>query len=920
VTAIPGAATHVGRQGTVAEQVADLVRWIEGPSGPGLVALQEALEKPAGQVAASDRPDSKPRELASRLANSGELAPLPPSGLWVALKGRFDFWMAFKDRQDLLEKLREFVVRPRLSVIDLILSSSGYEEWPSRPPPIKPRRPNILVSGPVGVGKTTFLHRLISEMAANADLVLRMTGADLSAVMREGSGDPRMLWGLLYKPIQSSGYRRLSPEAVSYALARRRTVVVVEDVHQAGRAADAFAFFRDYLAKHHRPGRYRLVLTTREPLAENDPHLPHDSEVICLEPLKGTEPGEFFWALCARNGIKMETQEIGRALSEAFKLTTTRTPLFVVICVWLVVNVEEHRGNVEQLLQMDRAKIFKLFIKELYARREGGSTSGGEVALLRGYDSFLRTYEKIALRFWPETSKIQVDDLDEHLGPVNQGGEGWTTERLIENGFLYRPPENDRSTLSFPHQAVAEYLAAKAMIDKGSFEPLCEKVRATTNLEGFVGFLAELIGTPEHPSVEETLVALARDELSAFIEVAKTRPELVRGGDPGWYERLVRESAQWATASSRRRQPTEVWEGVRELFTGLWSPWAEHLCKVVRASGASSQGVHALAVIGDRRLRALLDCWLERAARQKSWLNSDEHKAFRDAAQSAPVCHFLEEVLREDGVRTARGWNAFRLAWASAGSGLTEVARQCAAEYFATVGVGALNSQIGSTLLEKAWESGDVSLRGALERWIEAFGPYQSDENLKKLVALGTPALITLAQGCSEVTVDRKRFVGLTVARCLDKVLISPGEYKVLHEGQTRVCRVNSALLVPCKPRIEVGRFETNQQALNAVRRQVTMSTRNCMNVYQAEIAIQHFVGEPGQNGVEFLEKNSGYREVILNEKNALTLAVVTDPTRTGLQTHTSGLDTGKTVITRVAFREVEFLQTGGSRLGRKQR
>jgi hypothetical protein len=44
VTLIKGAATHVGRHGTVPEQVADLIRWAESPTGPGLEAIREAFE------------------------------------------------------------------------------------------------------------------------------------------------------------------------------------------------------------------------------------------------------------------------------------------------------------------------------------------------------------------------------------------------------------------------------------------------------------------------------------------------------------------------------------------------------------------------------------------------------------------------------------------------------------------------------------------------------------------------------------------------------------------------------------------------------------------------------------------------------------------------------------------------------------
>ncbi len=44
VAAIPGAGFHVSRQGTTPEQVAELVRWAESPFGPGLRAIQRALE------------------------------------------------------------------------------------------------------------------------------------------------------------------------------------------------------------------------------------------------------------------------------------------------------------------------------------------------------------------------------------------------------------------------------------------------------------------------------------------------------------------------------------------------------------------------------------------------------------------------------------------------------------------------------------------------------------------------------------------------------------------------------------------------------------------------------------------------------------------------------------------------------------
>ena len=38
------AAAHISRQGTVAEQVAELIRWAESPTGPGLAAVEEAFK------------------------------------------------------------------------------------------------------------------------------------------------------------------------------------------------------------------------------------------------------------------------------------------------------------------------------------------------------------------------------------------------------------------------------------------------------------------------------------------------------------------------------------------------------------------------------------------------------------------------------------------------------------------------------------------------------------------------------------------------------------------------------------------------------------------------------------------------------------------------------------------------------------
>jgi DNA-binding response OmpR family regulator len=44
VTLVEGAAMQIGRNGTVPEQAADLIRWAEASNGPGLAAIKRALE------------------------------------------------------------------------------------------------------------------------------------------------------------------------------------------------------------------------------------------------------------------------------------------------------------------------------------------------------------------------------------------------------------------------------------------------------------------------------------------------------------------------------------------------------------------------------------------------------------------------------------------------------------------------------------------------------------------------------------------------------------------------------------------------------------------------------------------------------------------------------------------------------------
>jgi hypothetical protein len=45
VTRIPGAAAHISRHGTLPEHIAELLRWAESPTGPGLASVAEAFKE-----------------------------------------------------------------------------------------------------------------------------------------------------------------------------------------------------------------------------------------------------------------------------------------------------------------------------------------------------------------------------------------------------------------------------------------------------------------------------------------------------------------------------------------------------------------------------------------------------------------------------------------------------------------------------------------------------------------------------------------------------------------------------------------------------------------------------------------------------------------------------------------------------------
>jgi hypothetical protein len=80
VATIPDAARQVSRQGTIPEKVAELIRWTESTTGPGIDAVQEAYRRfllsPTGEGTVRERAADRSRRAESSAGPDGDTAPI----------------------------------------------------------------------------------------------------------------------------------------------------------------------------------------------------------------------------------------------------------------------------------------------------------------------------------------------------------------------------------------------------------------------------------------------------------------------------------------------------------------------------------------------------------------------------------------------------------------------------------------------------------------------------------------------------------------------------------------------------------------------------------------------------------------------------------------------------------------------------
>jgi AAA domain len=787
---------------------------------------------------------------------------LPPVGWRAFLGGWWNYRRTSSTRERLREDGLKAIPGPLPHTIARDLKSTQYKTWASRPAVERSEQVATLVTGAVGTGKTAFLNELLRQSIPHSDIVILL---DSSAVrLALDAHEPGLLWEKICEHLRFStpaSAPRMSATGIAYALTNRRILLVIEDIHGASDSARVLELLRNYFERHHRwSPRLKILLSTREPQPDTPSPLGPDVNLIQLLPLTGNEPREYFYELCQSNGIHIhESTAVLEALSTAFSTEITRTPLFIVMCAWLVTSVEEYRRDLTHLLQMNRSQVIRKFTEELYERRTPKAAGPSR-------DLVLRAYQELAFGLWPEWRQIEDRTVAETLGRL--AADAAVPVSFFENnGFLYRPRELfGSSRMSFPHQAIADFLAAKAMVEAGDFAQIRSRY-APTRLEGFVEFLAELTDT------QETLAALARDELAAFVRVAAIRQDLLRRSDTD-RERLVRESAVWATSAASRHQEVETWVAFRELFQTVWSPWREQFCEVVRAAGESQQGIEALASIDGRQSRLLLD----------QWLSASDLAVFRAAAQTEPTQRYVIDVLNQDGIQNVKGWNALRIAWSTNVATLRDAARHCLIKHLEQMPSAEVERSHNWNALEFAWlAENDPDLRLSAERWVETFGPYQDHETLSRIIDFGPPAIERLARGSENVSVELKQRLSYVVAFKLSKVLVPAGEYSVHDNGVLKRAPVKTPFLVPCDPQIVVGPFSPDE-ADEKIRKLARDRFQQIMTAGQGKIVYQLFSdkvlsGPWGNRGAKFPESDGIAQQVLRTSATRVGFFDITDQT-----------------------------------------
>ena len=728
----------------------------------------------------------------------------PPSRWRAATIGFIDYLRLKNSRADIFKEwpgLTEPLIKD--------FATPLYTKFTSRKQAALPSKRILIVNGPAGAGKTTYVDQLSRQMIgdgtdAKVDLFFKLKAGELEEAVLEG--DHLALWQSIYSFFSKQavkGKRPLTASAVAYALTKKKLLIIIEDLHWAVSTTAVLQFIESYFSHYHKDAWWKhvsVLATTRE-TSEKLSELKEQIET--LPPLGQRDAQNFFWYLCQANAPELNLSEYGDALGRAFDAPSLQEPLFVVISASLVAHPSGSRLDVERVLKMNAPQLFDAFIEKLFRR--------SNLPEKINYKTFRDVYEDFALAAWPTLS---FDDLaaERIVSDLPTFREHIDIRTLEANGFLRRDPLEN---LSFPHHAMGEFLTAAAMVRHSEFGKLTDNDQEE-RVSGLIPFIAALI----KPPIATALENLAKANLWMLIEVleqhtaASSRGEVMAWKVPA--NAIAKLAGESAKSKHSRPLNRESWEKLRGILDGAGvTAWRTEFCAAASgADGPIGTDVEALAImVGDAARYALQD-------RLKT---THGPAAFSYAIKTVEVQNFLLSLVETAGLRGELGRRSFAVLTGSQENGVQ---------------------------------------RSLTQRVAKNFNELKA-EDLEELLQLGRDAQRTLGYACSNRSQSEKRLLCASAARSVKRLLVPPGEYEISDQCGRTTVSVKKPTLITSQP--ERAGHHTLSQVQKYLARKV--KTKNLLTRSLALVLQQHFEHILNELfGPRFANSERGEYEALLHD------------------------------------------------------